>query len=293
MARLGSNRYGKAEVRVVRIGRGLGPGGTDVIRDWNVSSSLSGDLEATHLTGDNANVLATDTQKNTDFVFAQKLGPVEPETYALALARHFVSSQEPITRARIAVEELPWTPIGTGGHSFARAGQYVRTTVVHEDHNTGATVVSGLRDLIVLNTTNSEFWGFPRDPYTTLGETKDRMLATQVSATWRYRPETVDEVDFAAAFTTATDTLLTTFSATYSYSLQQTLYAIGEAIVAAVPEICEVRLALPNKHHFVIDMTPFGEENTNEVFYAADRPYGLIEGSVLADDAPDAVTDWL
>ena len=145
----------------------------------------------------------------------------------------------------------------------------------------------------MLNTTNSEFWGFPRDRYTTLPETKDRMLATQVSATWRYRPETVDEVDFAATFATAVDTLLTTFSATYSYSLQQTLYAIGEAIVAAVPAICEVRLALPNKHHFVVDMTPFGEENTNEVFHAADRPYGLIEGAVLADDAPEPGTDWL
>ncbi len=293
MARLGTNRYGKAEVRVVRIGRGLGPGGTDVIRDWNVSSSLSGDLEATHLTGDNANVLATDTQKNTDFVYAQKLGPVEPETYALALAEHFVTSQEPITRARVAVEELPWTPIGEGGHSFARSGQYVRTTVVHHDQDTGPTAVSGLRDLIVLNTTNSEFWGFPRDPYTTLAETKDRMLATQVSATWRYRPDALEGLDFGAAFATATATLLSTFAATYSYSLQQTLYAIGEAIVAEVPEVCEVRLALPNKHHFVVDMTPFGEENTNEVFYAADRPYGLIEGAILADDAPAEGTAWL
>ena len=293
MARLGTNRYGKAEVRVVRIGRGLGPDGSDVIRDWNVSSSLSGDLAATHLTGDNANVLTTDTQKNTDFAFAKRLGPVEPETYALALARHFVSSQDPITHARVAVEEFPWTPIGSGGHSFARSGQHVRTTVVHHDATAGESLVSGVRDLVVLNTTDSEFWGFPRDEFTTLGETKDRMLATQVSASWRFRPEAIATADFAAVSSTALDTLLTTFSATYSYSLQQTLYAIGEAVLAAVPELCEVRLALPNKHHFVVDMSAWGDENENEVYYAADRPYGLIEGSVLADDAPDEGSAWL
>ncbi|MHA3702868.1 factor-independent urate hydroxylase [Jatrophihabitans sp. YIM 134969] len=293
MARLGINRYGKAEVRVVRVGRGLGPDGTDVIRDWNVSSSLSGDLAATHLTGDNTNVLSTDAQKNTDYAFAQSLGPVEPETYALALARHFVSSQEPITRARVAVEEFPWAPIGAGGHSFAREGRYVRTCVAHEDQDAGTTLVSGLRDLVVLNTTNSEFWGFPRDRYTTLAETKDRMLATQVSATWRYRPETVDDLDHAALFDRALETLLGTFAGTYSYSLQQTLYAIGEAVVEAIPEVAEVRLALPNKHHFVVDTTPFGEPTTHETFYAADRPYGLIEGAVLADDAPDPGTAWL
>lgn len=291
MTRLGPNRYGKAEVRVVRVGRGLGPGGTDVIRDWNVSSSLSGDLEATHLTGDNTNVLTTDAQKNTDYAFARRLGPVEPETYAIALARHFVTSQEPITRARVAVEEFPWTPIGATGHSFARSGQYVRTTVVHHDAEAGTSIVSGVRDLVVLNTTDSEFWGFPRDEFTTLAETKDRMLATQVSAAWRYRRDT--EVDYDANFANALDTLLTTFATTYSYSLQQTLHAVGAAIVDTLPAVCEVRLALPNKHHFVVDLSPFGETNDNEVYYAADRPYGLIEGSVLADDAPDDPLAWL
>ncbi|UQX88363.1 urate oxidase [Jatrophihabitans telluris] len=287
MVTLGFNRYGKAEVRVVRVSRGTGPDGSDEIRDWNVSSSLSGDLAGSHLTGDNSHVLPTDTQKNTDYAFAKRLGAVEPEVYALALGRHFVQTQEPITRARMSVEEFGWRRL-SGPHSFARDAGSVRTTTVIVDRELGTSIVSGIKDLTVLNTTNSEFWGFPRDEYTTMAETRDRMLATQVSAQWRFRPETAGEdTDFAAVYAQATEALLAAFAQTYSYSLQQSLYAMGERILADVPALCEVRLALPNKHHFLVDLQPFGLTNDNEVYYAADRPYGLIEGRVLADDAPD------
>jgi urate oxidase len=289
MVQLGTNRYGKAEVRVVHIARGVAADGGDLIRDWNVSSSLSGDLAATHLTGENANVLATDTQKNTVYVFAKKLGSVDPEVLGLELAKHYVSSQEPITRARLAIEEYPWNRIGVGSHSFSRSGELTRTTTVIHDQELGTSVVSGIADLVVMNTTDSEFFGFPRDEYTTMAETKDRILATQVSAQWRYRST---EVDWAAAYAAAKAALLEAFSDTYSYSLQQTLFAIGTRIIETVPEICEVRLALPNKHHFIVDLEPFDLENNNEVYYAADRPYGLIEGTVLADDATDPGIAW-
>ena len=288
MVRLGANRYGKAEVRVVHVGRGAGPGGSDVIRDWSVSTALSGDLAATHLTGDNSEVLTTDTQKNTVYAFARKLGGVEPEAFGLELAAHYVSTQRAITRARIAIHEYPWAPISASGHSFARAGQYTRTAAVVTDAELGSSVIGGIADLVVLNTTGSEFWGFPRDEYTTLAETSDRILATEVSARWRYRAA---DTDWAAAFAGARQALLDAFTRP-SKSLQQTLYGMGSAILAAVPGLCEVRLALPNKHHFVVDLEPFGMANENEVYYAADRPYGLIEGTVLADDAPDAGIAW-
>jgi urate oxidase len=145
----------------------------------------------------------------------------------------------------------------------------------------------------VLNTTRSEFWGFPRDPYTTLAETQDRVLATEVSAWWRFRSAAAfDGPGWAGAFRAACGALLAAFSETYSYSLQQTLYAMGGAVLGALPEVCEVRLALPNKHHFLVDLAPFGRENPNEVYYAADRPYGLIEGTVLADDADADPLAW-
>jgi urate oxidase len=291
---LGPNRYGKAEVRVVRVARGAAPDGGDLIRDWNVSTSLSGDLTDASLRGDNSHVLPTDSQKNKVYALAQEMGPVEPEAFGLTLAAFFVSSQEPITRARIAVEEYGWSPIGATGYSFARSGDLVRTTVVTLDAALGASVVSGIRDLVVLNTTASEFWGYPRDEYTTLPETRDRILATAVSAQWRYRPEAVAAPDagWGGAFACAKAAVLAAFAGTYSYSLQQTLYAMGSAILADVPSACEVRLALPNKHHYLVDLAPFGLANDREVYNAGDRPYGLIEGHVLADDAPDAGLAW-
>jgi urate oxidase len=289
---LGANRYGKAEVRVVHVARGTAADGGDRIRDWNISSSLSGDLADVHLRGDNSGVLTTDTQKNTAYAFAQKLGGIEAEPFALALAEHYVATQPAISRARVRIDEYPWNRLATGLHSFTRSGEYTRATIVTHDAELGTTIVSGIENLIALNTTDSEFFGFAVDEYTTLEPTHDRMLATEVSAWWRFRPADWTTIDFGAVFEGARTALLDAFAGTYSYSLQQTLYAIGERILASVPSLCEVRLALPNKHHYLVDLSPFGQPNDNEVYNAGDRPYGLIEGSVLADDAPAPGPAW-
>ncbi len=294
MVHLGANQYGKAEVRLVRVSRGAGPGGEDLLRDWNISTSLSGDLADSHLTGSNAKVLPTDSQKNKAYALAKELGgDVEPEVFATELGSFFVASQDPITRARVSVDEYGWTPIGATGYSFARSGDLVRTTTVHVDSALGTSVVSGLRDLTLLNTTASEFWGYPKDAYTTLPETDDRVLATSVNASWRFRPEAVAAgADWGAAFSLAKSAILATFAFSYTYSLQQMLYAIGAALLDAVPAVCEVRLVLPNKHHYLADLAPFGLSNDREVYLAGDRPYGLIEGTVLADDAPQDAVAW-
>jgi len=280
---LGENRYGKAEVRLVRVDR---DGDRHGVTDLNVSVALSGDMTDTHLTGANDKVLATDTQKNTVFAFARDgIGAIE--SFAARLARHFVDSQPSIHRARVRIEQYTWHRLGP--HSFSRAGDGTRTAVVTYD-GSRAWTVSGLADLTVLNSTDSEFWGFPRDAYTTLQETKDRILATAVTASWRH---TGDDVDWDASHATARDSLLTAFAGTYSLSLQQTLYAMGERALNAREEICEVRLAMPNKHHFLVDMSTWGLDNPNEVWYAADRPYGLIEASIIRDDLPPAPEAWL
>lgn len=293
MVRLGENRYGKAETRVVRVTR---DGDVHHVRDLNVSVALSGDMAAAHLTGDNAAVLTTDAQKNTVFAFAKKYGVDSPEDFGLRLARHFVGSQPTIHHARVEIEDYSWDriPVGDGPqparrHSFVRSGGEVRTAVVHLGDAGPPYVVSGLKDLVVLNTTDSEFAGFVKDEYTTLEETKDRMLATAVTARWRHASaDSLWEESYAAA----RRHLMEAFADTYSRSLQQTLYAMGERLLAVRPEICEVRLMLPNKHHFAVDLGPFGLDNDGEVYFAADRPYGLIEGGVLGDDAPDAGPAW-
>lgn len=301
---LGPNRYGKAGTRVVRITR---DGEVHHIKDCQVGVALSGDLDAVHLEGDNAAVLPTDSQKNTVFAFARKHGIAEIEEFALLLARHFVDAQPAIRHARVAIEEYFWDRIAAGPaaaatgedgppgpagrpHSFVRSGREVRTCVVHYDGLPGrASVVSGLTGLTVLNSTGSEFHGFAEDEYTTLAPARDRVLATEVDAHWRHRGE---DADFGRSYERARRALLDAFAGTHSLSLQQTLYRMGRRVLATGAELCEVRLALPNKHHVAVDLEPFGLDNPNEVFFAADRPYGLIEGTVLADDAPDAGFAW-
>ncbi|MBX6390099.1 MAG: urate oxidase [Frankia sp.] len=286
---LGPNQYGKAEVRLVHVDRSAP---AHRITDLTVSTALRGDFAAAHLAGDNAHVLPTDTQKNTVYAFA-RAGVGEIEEFALRLGRHFVGALPWVTGARIEIEQAGWERIPVGGtghdHAFTRAGGERRTTVVTMDGETPY-VVSGIAGLVVLKSTGSEFWGFPRDRYTTLEETTDRILATEVTARWRLIG--VDH-DFGAMFTEIRTILLETFASVHSLALQQTLYRMGEAVLAARPEVAEIRMSMPNKHHFLVDLTPFGLDNPNVVFYAADRPYGRIEGSVLRDDAPPAGPAWL
>ncbi|POM24701.1 Uricase [Actinomadura rubteroloni] len=289
---LGPNRYGKAETRVVRVDR---DGPVHSLKDLNVSVALAGDLDEVFLSGDNAPVLPTDSQKNTVFAFARKHGIGEIEDFAFLLARHFADSQPTIHHARVEIEEYAWERVVVPGseerHSFVRAGTEIRTALVHSE-GTGAaeTVVSGLKNLVVLNSTASEFHGYIEDEYTTLPPTRDRVLATEVTARWRHRDTAT--ADYAESFRETRRCLLEAFAGTYSLSLQQTLYAMGRKALTERPELCEVRMAMPNKHHFDVDLSPFGLDNPNEVFLAADRPYGLIEGTVLTGDAPDASFAW-
>lgn len=280
---LGPNRYGKAETRLVRVFR---DGDIHRLADLNVSIALSGDLAATHLTGDNSGVLPTDTMKNTVYAFAKEYGVGEPEEFGLLLAMHFVATQPQVRAAKVAIESYDWEKLGP--HSFRRRGDLVRTAAVTVTVDQQQ-VVSGLRDLVLLNSTASEFHGFPRDRYTTLPETNDRILATAVEARWRHLGT---EVDWYESFHATVEALTKGFVNTYSHSLQQTLFSMGSHVLRTRPEIAEIRLALPNKHHYLVDLSPFGLNNDNEVFLAGDRPYGLIEGTVTRDDAPEAHAEW-
>ena len=292
--RLGRNQYGKAEVRVVAVDRSSP---RHSLVDLAVSSSLRGDFAAAHIAGDNAHVLTTDAQKNTVFAFARD-GVGSPEEFGLRLARHFAGSYDWITGARVAVESYGWERITVGGaehdHSFRRTGGDVRTAVVTVDGD-DAHVLAGLADLVVLKTTGSEFWGFPRDRYTTLADTRDRILATAVTARWRY---TRTDLDFDACFAGVRTALLETFASTHSLALQQSLYRMGEAVLEQFPDVAEIRMSMPNRHHFLQDLSAYGLDNVPDgagpvVYHAADRPYGLIEGTVLRDDAAPAQVAWL
>lgn len=276
---LGSNQYGKAEVRLVKVTRDTA---RHRLEDLSVTSQLHGDFEAAHTQGDNSHVVATDTQKNTIYAFARD-GVGSPEEFLLRLQAHFTGSFDWVSGGRWAAEQYFWNRISDHDHAFAKDKSEIRTAVLlsadGEQH-----LVSGISDLTVLKSTGSEFHGFPRDRYTTLAETTDRILATDVTAKWRYAPGTdLAALDFNAIYASARALMLDAFADTHSLALQQSMYEMGRAVLAAHPEIAEVRLSLPNNHHFLVDLTPFGLDNPNEVFFAADRPYGLIEAAVLRE----------
>jgi len=284
---LSRDQYGKAEVRLLHVDR-AGP--RHEITDLNVTVTLAGDMAATYLTGDNSGVLTTDAQKNTVYAFARS-GVRPVEEFALRLGRHFAQVGS-VHRAQVRIEEYGWRRIDAGGgphpHSFERlAGTRIVSAFVHSDGR--AEVVAGVGDLVLLKSTGSEFHGFLVDRYTTLAPTDDRILATAVAARWRI---SANEADWAECFRGARTALAEAFAITHSLSLQQTLYAMGEAVLLARSEVAEVRMAMPNRHHFAVDLTPFGMANENEVFYASDRPYGLIEGTITRDDVPEPGMAW-
>ncbi|GAA1804636.1 factor-independent urate hydroxylase [Agromyces neolithicus] len=289
---LGANQYGKAEVRVVKVTRDTA---RHEIDDLNVTSQLRGDFAAAHLAGDNAHVVATDTQKNTIFAFARD-GIGSPEAFLLRLADHFTSSFDWVSGGRWEAERFAWDRIVADGsphdHAFVRSGQVVRTAVVVAD-GADRHVLGGLHSLTVLKTTESGFEGFPRDRYTTLQETSDRILATDVAARWRYDGVAADAgFDYDAAYESVRLLLLEAFAERYSAALQTTLFDMGSRVLERRPEIAEIRLSMPNKHHFVVDLAPFGLDNPNEVFFAADRPYGLIEAAVTRAGAASPAAAW-
>jgi urate oxidase len=286
---LGSNQYGKAEVRLVHLDRSAEQ---HVIRDFNVTSQLLGDFTSTHYTGDNSAVIATDTQKNTVYALAKTGGVTSPEEFALRMARNFVDKYDWITGARQEIESYSWDHISTDsgpvGWSFVRCSSEVRTALVMKDGDT-ENVFAGITNLVLLNSAHSEFWGFPDVEYTALVETNDRIMATAATIRWLY---TSTDVDWDSTFASIRATLLEQFARTHSLSLQQTLYAMGAAVLETFPEVAEIRASMPNKHHFLVDLSPFGLTNENEVFYAADRPYGKIEAAIVRDDAPVDPAVW-
>ena len=267
---LSENAYGKQAIRLVTVRRHAD---RHDLQDVTVAIRFEGDFAAAYTDGDNSGVLPTDTMKNTVYALAAQHPFENIEDFGLALTDHFLTNNPRASRVQAHLAEHLWESIHP--HTFRQAGSERRIAEVTRDRQ-GVQVLAGIEDLVVMKTAKSAFEGFPRDRYTTLKETSDRLLATAVRATWRYsRPY----VAFGDLWHQVRRVLLETFAEHDSRSVQQTLYAMGEAVLEAV-DVEEIHLVMPNKHHIPIDLTPFGLENRNEIFVATLEPYGLIEGTV-------------
>lgn len=278
MTPLAWDRYGKARIRLVKVERGSDADAAHDVIDLTIDVQLEGAFGAV-FDGDNSACLATDTMKNTVYAMARGRRIEHAETFAIALADHF-AAQPAVSKVQITSSEPEWSPIAVGGHghphAFIQSNAEQRTSVVTRD-GSATTVISGIANLVVLKTTDSAFSGFPRDRFTTLAETEDRILATSITAAWTYRR---DATEFAARSRIRT-ALLETFATHHSRSVQHTLKAMGDAALAVCADALDITLTMPNRHHLLVDLTPFGLDNPNEIFVATDQPYGLIEARIV------------
>jgi urate oxidase len=267
------NRYGKSRVRLVKVRRPP-HGAPHELADLTIDVQLEGAFDAVYVDGDNGPCIATDTMKNTVYALARQDPVAHVEAFASRLADHFIAKPA-VARARITAVEHRWARLAASPHAFVQPGGEQWTAVVTRDARS-LSIVAGLANLVVLKTADSAFAGFPREQFTTLPETDDRILATSVTASWSYR---AGMIAFAVRERIRA-ALVDTFAAHKSRSVQHTLYAMAEAALAACAEITDITLTMPNRHHLLVDLEPFGLDNPNEVFVATDQPFGLIEATV-------------
>ena len=276
--RLASQIYGKSSVRLTKVTRS--PERHELI-ELNVDVALEGDFIESYTVGDNRRVVATDTMKNTVYALAADHPLADPESFALALSKHFVDRNDHVTAAAVGAEATPWhrirTAAGPHRHSFVGGGQEVRICRVRRTRST-VEVVAGLVGLPLLKTTDSAFRGFPRDEFTTLPETDDRIFATLLEAEWTYAPTAVadPQFDWNETYDRIRAAMIDIFADHRSLAVQQTLYAMGAAALAACDRITRIALAMPNQHRIPFNLTPLGKPNRNEIFVTTSEPFGRI-----------------
>ncbi len=280
---ISKNNYGKSGIRVLKVSR---ENKFHEIKELTVSVQLDGDFETVHTEGDNTKVLPTDAMKNTVYALAKDQPVNTIEEFGSYLAKYFLDHNKQVSKTEIEIEEKLWNRIliddkdsknnKPHDHSFVSAGSEKRTAKITAEGN-GVSVVSGIKDLLVLKTTGSGFEKYVKDKYTTLKETSDRVFSTSVKAVWHYANQ---EVNYFSVCNAVRNIILETFAEHHSLSVQQTLYEIGRNVIEKINDISEISLTMPNKHYLLFNLEQFGMKNNNEIFIPTDEPFGLIEATV-------------
>jgi urate oxidase len=278
MATLGKNRYGKSRVRLSRITR---EGDRHIFNEWKVKVLLEGDFETSFTQADNSKVLPTDTMKNTVYYVARGSKAATIEEYAMELGDYLLTNNAQVSGVSIEVEERAWerlvVEVAAEPTTFKLGGPEVQTVRAVRDKGREWSIQSGVDGLTILKTTKSEFTGYIKDKLTTLKPATDRIFGTSATVTWDY---TSAKTDFAQARATILAALLREFAGHHSLSVQHTLFDMGKAALAAAPEIARIKLTMPNLHHLLADLSPFGLDNPNHIFVPIDEPHGYIEATV-------------
>jgi urate oxidase len=276
------NTYGKGRVRVMRIHRTPADEGLEhnEVRELTVLTMLDGEFSAAYTEGDNRLVVATDTIKNITYIVARENLTACAEEYAAKLAVRFLERYPQVARATVTTLETKWARATIGGkphpHGFLLDSNGMPTSKITMTRD-AKTVVSGIKNFTFMKSTGSGWVDFVRDEYTTLADTSNRMAATAMDATWTWLAE---PADYPATNAKILDTMLEVFADTYSRGVQDSLYRMGEAALAAVPELATITMACPNKHYLPTHLDQFGPGPDNAIFIPTDEPHGQIECTV-------------
>jgi len=271
------NKYGKGRVRVMRIHR---LGDTHEVSQLDLKVMLEGDFARAYTEADNSTTVSTDTVKNVVNAVARENTGLCPEEFCQVLARKYLDTYPQVASVVVTSHETKWNRLSFGGkphpHSFTLDSNGKPSVEVHATRS-AVTLASGLDDFTFMKSTQSGWENYVKDFYTTIKETNDRMCATSMVSSWKWteKPES-----YPAANSKILAALLEVFSTTYSPSVQNSLYRMGEAALAAVPEISEISLACPNIHYILMNLSTFGLDNNNDVFLPTDEPHGQIECTV-------------
>ncbi|ERF69504.1 Uricase [Endocarpon pusillum Z07020] len=293
MPKLAAARYGKDNIRVCKVERDEATK-THIVVEMTVCVLLEGEIETSYTEADNSVVVATDTMKNTTYIVAKQNPVTPPELFASILGTHFIETYKHIHTAHIKVTIHKWTRMIIDGkphpHSFFRDGDETRIVEADVIEGKGIEIRSAISGLLVLKSTGSQFHSFVRNDFTTLPDVYDRILSTSVDAGWTWKTlSSVDEVEtevekFDETWTKARDITIKTFAEDSSASVQNTMYKMGEQILAAASSVEAVDYSLPNKHYFEIDLSwHHGLKNTGEdaeVYAPQSNPNGLIKCTV-------------
>jgi urate oxidase len=275
MITLAENSYGKSRVRLAKVKRH--PDRHD-FREWTIEILLEGDFESCFVGGDNSKILPTDTMKNAVYSLARTSSAECMEEFGKELAAFFLDRNPQVSAARATLSEKSWRHLYASGKphptAFVQSSSECQTSEIVAARHGTPSVRSGLENLFILKTADSEFTGFIKDSLTTLPAATDRLFGTSVSAQWKYSSL---NVPFANSRSKIRDILLSVFAGHASKSVQHTLYAMGEAALSNVPEIEDIELTMPNKHYLLADLSRFGQDNPNEIFVPIDEPRGTIE----------------
>lgn len=278
MARLGENQYGKSRVRLSRITRHAD---RHDFQEWNVRVLLKGDFEASFTAADNSRILPTDTMKNTVYSLARDSPSATIEEFAMELGDHLLANNQHVSSATIEISEKAWQRLVTNGvpeqTTFKLGGPEVQTVRASRVRSGAWNIVAGVDGLTILKTAHSSFQGYITGRLTTLKPASDRIFGTSATVAWEFISPTAP---FASVRDRLISTLLAKFAAHESKSVQHTLFDMGRAALAAAPEIARITLTMPNLHHLLADLSPFGQDNPNHIFVPIDEPHGYIEATI-------------